>query len=328
MPTGELLTCGVTPDELRGPGWRSPFHGLHAPASGDLLAPIQRILDAVELVPPGGAIGGWAAAHLLGAVELDGRGRSGREEEDVVIVAPRPCHRGRRQGVRFVRSALSDDDRVEVGGVTVTSPIRTVFDLARSRPARDALAGVDCACRLLGLEVPPVQDYLDRHRRYRGIPTARQVLSLADPRSRSAGESRLRYLWVVDARLPRPECNAYVIDCDGRVVAMVDLLDPESGLVGEYDGATHRLLASHTADNAREEDLEHCGLAVVRATSMDLGIYRQRTITRLRAGRERALASRSRSWGWRPGSLPVLSATRVFSDPQQPHGTLHRRVEW
>ena len=81
LRTGELLSLGISPEELRGPRWRQPFHGVHAPTVPDEDDPLQRIQDAAALVPPGGALGGWAAGHLLGADDLDGRGRSGRERE-------------------------------------------------------------------------------------------------------------------------------------------------------------------------------------------------------------------------------------------------------
>lgn len=302
LRTADLLGLGVSPDVLSGPRWRSPFHGIHTPAVEDPDATAQRILDAVELVPAGGAIGGWSAGHLLGATELDGRGRSGRERQDVVIVVPPSCHPAPRKGVRFVRSRL-DDDLTVVNGIVVTSPVRTAFDLARASTVESGVVAGDILCRQLGLSPVQVLAYAERHPRFRGVPVARAVLTLADPRSRSGGESRLRYIWVVEAGLPRPQCNAYIVDAEGTVVAMPDLLDDECGLAGEYDGSTHRALDEHTSDNVREEDLEGIGLVVVRATSLDVGPWRARTVARLQDGRRRAMATTSRSWGWRPSPL-------------------------
>lgn len=302
--TRELHELGVTRGELAGPRWRAPFHGIRSPAVGQIVTPLQRILDAAELVPEGGALGGWAAAHLLGATEFDGRGRSGREQQQIVILAPRSHHQAPRPGIRFLRSRLESGDFREVGGVPVTSPVRTAFDLARASTVEEGLVATDVLCRTLGLAAYLVKDYVDRHPRFRGVPVARRVVPLIDPRSRSTGESRLRYLWVVEAGLPPPQCNAYVVDDNGTVVAMPDLLDDGSGLAGEYDGATHRTLEEHTSDNAREEDLERLGLVVVRATSLDVGRLRRRTVARLLDGWRRARATTSRSWGWRPSPLP------------------------
>jgi hypothetical protein len=107
---------------------------------------------------------------------------------------------------------------------------------------------------------------------------------------------------VIDAGLPSPECNPYVVDGDGVVVGMPDLLLTGCGLVGEYDGEHHRSLEAHTVDNCREEDFEALGLVVVRATSLDLGPSRRETVRRLRVGYERAqrVAHADRGWGWRP----------------------------
>jgi hypothetical protein len=302
LRTSELLALGVSPDELRGPRWRSPYRGVHAPALPEPPSPTQRIADALELVPTGGAVAGWAAGHLLGVSDLDGRGRSGRESQDIVIVVPTATHPTPRPGIRYRRWALCADDLVEVAGVCVTTAVRTAFDLARSSSVEDGLVATDMLCRQLALDPAVVRDYLEAHPRKRGVPVARSVLALADPRSRSSGESRLRYIWVVEAGLPRPQCNPYVLDAEGLVVAMPDLLDVESGLAGEYDGSGHRDLLEHTEDNAREESLEALGLTVVRATSVDVGSRRARTVRRILDGRDRA-ASATRSWGWRPSPL-------------------------
>lgn len=307
LRTGELRTLGVTRGELAGPRWRAPFHGIRSPAVADAAPPLQRLLDVAEIVPAGGAIGGWGAAHLLGATELDGRGRSGREREDVLVLAPRPHHHAARPGVRFLRSRLEDGDVVDVGGIPVTGAVRTAFDLARASTVENGMVATDVLCRMLGLQPAEVVLYLEEHPRFRGVPVARRVLALTDPWSRSTGESRLRYVWVVEAGLPHPRCNPYVLDELGSVVAMPDLLDDGSGLAGEYDGATHRHLADHTSDNAREEDLEDLGVVVVRATSLDLGPLRPRTVTRLRAGRRRAAATASGRWGWRPSPPPPVT---------------------
>jgi len=301
LRTTDLIALGVTPKELRGPRWRAPFRGVHSPAVPALSRPDQRILDAAVLVPPGGAIGGWAAGWLLGATELDGRGRSGHEREDILIVVPPRHHPASRDGIRFVRTPLADSDVTTVDGLVVTTAVRTGFDLARSTDLEEGLVATDVLCRQLGLAAAGLLEYAEQHPRLEGSPVARTVLALADPRSRSTGETRLRYIWVVLAGLPRPQCNAYVVDENGTVVAMPDLLDDSTGLAGEYDGSSHREAAEHTEDNNREEEMEGLGLVVVRATSIDLGPKRARTVTRLLAGQARARAVPARRWGWRPG---------------------------
>ena len=57
---------------------------------------------------------------------------------------------------------------------------------------------------------------------------------------------------------------AVVRDGDGRLLGISDLLDPATGLLGEYDGAQHREELQHALDNAREEGFEDDGLTVYR----------------------------------------------------------------
>ena len=127
---------------------------------------------------------------------------------------------------------------------------------------------------------------IDRSRRARGIPAARLAIPLLDGAARSGPGSRFRYVWVVQAGLPPPLVNRGV-DHQGFLAGVADLLDVEAAMVGEYDGAQHRELAHHTADNAREEGLEALNLTVVRATAMDLWPGRRRLVQRLRDGHRR-----------------------------------------
>jgi hypothetical protein len=304
LRTEELRALGVGRGELDGPRWRTPYRGVHTPALVEPGCSTQRIYDAAELLVPGAAVGGWAAAHLLGAVALDGLGPDGRHEEPVVLLTPTRQHPCPRPGVRVFRSRLGPDDVCDVDGIPVTSPLRTAFDLARATTVERGLVAVDAFARAARLDLVSLDRYVRRHPRYRGVPVARSVVELCDPRARSAGESRLRFVWLVEAGLPRPEVNPLVVNAVGAVVAMTDLLDTGAGLGGEYDGSTHRELDEHTSDNAREEELEALGLVIVRATSLDVGPKRPGLVRRLRAGHERALATPGGSWGWSPGRMP------------------------
>jgi hypothetical protein len=82
-------------------------------------------------------------------------------------------------------------------------------------------------------------------------------------------ESVLRLLWV-DANLPSPLVNASIFDQRGRFVARPDLLDPTSGLIGEYNGAWHKLGAQPRRDRARERAIERLGFKVVNIGASDM----------------------------------------------------------
>lgn len=49
--------------------------------------------------------------------------------------------------------------------------------------------------------------YVAKQTRARGLMQARAVTELMDPSARSPQESRLRLLWMLEARLPRPRVN-------------------------------------------------------------------------------------------------------------------------
>lgn len=292
---------GFTRTDLEGPLWRSPFRGVHSPEGQDPTHPHLRLLEAAAALVPGTAIGGWAAAWLLGTRELDGRRGGG--PGDPVLVCLEPAARiVRRAGLCPFRSRLLPDDVVTVDGVLITSPVRTAFDVARLAPSlADAVADLDAVCRDVGVSPGEVAEYARQRPRWRGVPLVLRAVALVDVRTRSRGESRLRVLWRCDAKLPAPQVNVEVRNGRGHLLALADLLDPEVGLVGEYDGSDHRTAERHTADNGREEGLERAGLVVVRATGLDLA-HRLRTVTRLKAAWAEA-ASRPRGrWSWRDPS--------------------------
>ena len=202
---GSLLELGVTRGELSGPRWRAPHRGIHTPQVALPTDPRQRIHDAAELLPPGGLVGGWAAAHLLGATDLDGRGRTGRDLEPVRLVIPPALHLASRERVVHWRSVLGPDDICEVNGIPVTAPLRTAFDLARSQPLEDAVVALDVMARQLGVAPAAVAGFLRSHRRFRGVHLGLRAVSLAEPRSRSCGELRLRVVCGWSTR----DCRAH-----------------------------------------------------------------------------------------------------------------------
>ena len=294
-----LAEVGVRHGELAGPLWRRVGRDAYAWAGTDPDACRQRVLEAAEQLPSGCAITGWAAAWLLGARDLDGLGRDGSTPQPVPLVVL-PGARARRAGLTTIRSALADEEVQLVEGVPVTRPARTCFELMRSRAGlEDAVVGVDAMLRHDLLSEDLLHREVRRRRGWKRVVQARQALTLADGRARSAPESRLRVVWIVEAGLPRPLVNRAVYRTDGFPLGEPDLLDEESGLAGEYDGSGHRGLERHTHDNQREEWMEHAGLVVTRATSIDLGPRRRGLVGRLRAAHARAMARDASTRRWR-----------------------------
>lgn len=291
---------GITDHELGGPLWRSPYHGTHTFFGTDPEDPMHRLREAVTVLPMDGALTGWAAAYLHGATDLDGRRWTGGLAP-VPFVLPY-TRRVRRTGVQTIRAPLDPSDVMKIGHVQVTRPERTCFELMRRGPLEEAVVAVDAMLRGKAVTMDGMATYLAAKRGWNGVPLAREALRLADARAASCPESRLRVCWVVEAGLPKPEVNVPVFSADGRFLGVPDLLDPETGLAGEYDGAHHRKLKQHSDDNVREERLEAYGLTVVRATVIDLRSERKGLRSRLRRGYENAhrRAAGSRRWMTRP----------------------------
>ena len=130
------------------------------------------------------------------------------------VFAP-PGRRLRNGLVDSGERGLLEADVVEVGGVLVTTPLRTACDLGRLLHVDSAFAAMDCLASLLEFSVVQLVDELRRFKGYRGIIQARQWAPFVDPRSDSWLESVGRLRWL-GAGLPRPLCQVPVPAPDGR----------------------------------------------------------------------------------------------------------------
>jgi hypothetical protein len=261
-----------------------------------------RLAATRRLVPCDVPLGGWAALVWLGVTALDGRTGPGGATLLPVPVCTGPAGRLRpRPGLAIDRSTLMATDVIEHDGVLVTTAERSCLDVMRVFGAEEGLVAADAAVRAGLTTRERLAKALTRMVGLKGVPQARIAVPLIDGRAESGPESRLRYVWVVDAGLPVPLVNPIVVDRDGRFVARTDLLDPEAATVGEYDGGHHRDLEQHTSDNAREEDLEGLNLEVTRSTALDLWPHRPRLVARLTAAHRRGMGRdrRKDAWGLR-----------------------------
>jgi hypothetical protein len=287
LTAAQARDAGLSRRELQKEWWSQPFRGVNTWRVGEPTTR-DRILDAAAVLPSGAAVGGWAAALLHGADDLSPRLQDGSAAP--VLLCMRRVVQVRRDGVLPFRSDLGPEDIVEVGGVPVTSPLRTAFDLARLSPPREAVVALDALARSpVGLDVDGLVEYVRARPRWRGVPQARWAVGLHHPGARSCPETEFRLIWTIDAGLPPPLVNQPVFAArTGALLGIADLLDEEGALAGEYDGALHRVLEHHAADNEREERFESHGILVVRATVYDLAPRRRGPLVR------RILALRSR----------------------------------
>ncbi|WP_308467511.1 type IV toxin-antitoxin system AbiEi family antitoxin domain-containing protein [Rathayibacter soli] len=151
---------------------------------------------------------------------------------------------GQRSSNRVARhiSDLPDDDVVEHDGLYVTSPVRTLVDLARIAPFANGVAAIDRALARVGTNLgtaPPVErgELIERAERldgHLGIRRLRSVIEFADGRSGSPGESHSR-VQIARLRLPKPELQFEITDLDGRTWHS-DFGWPKYRQLGEFDG--------------------------------------------------------------------------------------------
>ena len=257
----------------------------------------QRILEAAQRLPVGGAVSGWAALRLAGGGFFDGLEPDGSAPKPVRLVVP-PPHNLRPQDLISVgRERLEPAEIVTLHGVLCTSPLRAAFDEARhSVNVREAVVVVDMALAAGLFRLEEYVVYARSRRNWPGAMQARAAGRLADERSLSPGETRMRLVWVLDARLPVPRCNWPIADLDGQRLGKPDLFSNELGVVGEYNGAEHRTRARQAQDVKREDGFLGVGLecfTVVGPDQFDIKLV----LARIRATCERARTSR-RTRGW------------------------------
>ena len=303
----DLRTAGITRREIAGSGFQRTARGHHRRADPDQpTTPTQRIVDALPLIPDGGLFAGWAAAYVHGVNTLDGLDHHTLDALPVPVLLP-PGLRRRdtatvtyRQSSRRARGELVND-------IPVTSVWRTIFDLTSHAPdLTEAVVAVDAflAARIVTREI------LDRNlagtAARRGVRRAREAIALARPGVPSTWETRLRIFAVTELGWTDLEPNRTVFDLTGQLLGVPDLLQVESALAIEYDGASwstgrrhgHRDRDQHREDNAREERLERAGLVVVRADKSDLVQHRRALADRLRAAQADGLARDSSRDRW------------------------------
>lgn len=283
--TAGLIAAGHSRRQVpRGREYVRLRRGVVAYAGADPTAADLRIAAVAAQLPEHALVGGWSAARLLEHVHarddltlFDGSARweetSPRHRFEhgarVVVCAPRASRLRHRPDVRVFRSEVPGDERTRVLGVAVTSATRTAFDLARLLPTTTAVMALDRLAHLDLVDLAALAEVVHARTHARGRTAASAAVGLADGGAESPQETLLRLAWV-RLGLPRPLANPVVTDPSGSFVARVDLFDPESGVVGEYDGAVHADARRRSRDAERQEALESLGLVVVRATSFDL----------------------------------------------------------
>jgi hypothetical protein len=126
-----------------------------------------------------------------------------------------------------------DRDLTEVGGVRMTTPLRTALDLGRQRWPEPALTALDALHRLSRFTVDELLAEIDRFKGMRWVTTLRHVAPHTDGRSQSGGETVVRWRWK-NLPVPPPEPQVEV-HADGKV-AFVDVGNGDLRFGVEFQG--------------------------------------------------------------------------------------------
>jgi len=221
--------------------------------------PMLRLRAAIDRLPPEAVFSQRTAAWLHG---LDVP-----PCDPIQVTVPKECGSSYRSGLAVRRAPVPAADVVERKGMPATTILRTLLEIAEARSPIEPVVVFDMALRA-ALVTPHQLAALAADRA--GLKYAkrlRRVVDLADHRSESPMESRLRTILVLSG-VPRPELQVDLFDQLGNHLGRADLYYPDQRLVIEFDGATHR--HSLVEDNRRQNRIRAAGYRLLRFTAADL----------------------------------------------------------
>jgi hypothetical protein len=268
IPTRLAAGAGLTFGQLRSKRWATPFHGVRIDRA--VVVDLQtacRALSAAARVPvvisdlSAGAVYDWWMP---------------RQARALLEISVGPGDLIKRPGVRCHRRVIDPTDLRQIGGLVVTSPVRTILDLAAQLPLIDLVVVMDSA---LHLKTCTREELVARahDRGVRGIALYRRALDLADGLSESAMETLMR-LVIVLSGLPAPRPQVKIYDEFGEFVARTDLHAHGARAAFEYDGGGHDEAVQHARDVKRWRDLRAAGYEVFPYTAAELFGWPQRIL--------------------------------------------------
>jgi hypothetical protein len=276
LDVNELRACGLTHDGIWVRVRNGRLHPLHRAvyAVGHAKVPLEGcFLAAVKACAPASQLGRVAAAAHWGLMRWDYR-----LPEVVVFGRAAPQH---PQILTYETTYLPSEDITTHNGVPVTSPLRTLLDLAGvleykalRRAVREAQARklVDLAELARRLRGPGPR---------RGRAQLRRLIATGPAPTRSELEDTVLDL-LLDGGIAHPDVNVPLWIGGRRIVP--DFRWPERRLVVEADGAAY-----HDNPLAREDDaerqalLEAHGERVLRVTWAQAVERGSETLRRVRA---------------------------------------------
>jgi very-short-patch-repair endonuclease len=202
--------------------------------------------------------------------------------ERVDVTVP-PGRVVRRKGIVSHESVVADDEWLLDGGIPVTSPFRTIFDLAAVAPMREVeRAWHEAEVRGLRDRVS-LPALLERYPGRRGTRSLRALLESPEPVGFTRNDFEEAFLALIDAYgLPRPRMNAD-LSVRGRFFEIDALWEREEVAV-ELDGrSVHGTTKRFESDRQRDRILVAEGWKTFRITWRALQQEPQEVIADLEA---------------------------------------------
>jgi hypothetical protein len=162
-----------------------------------------------------------------------------------------------RPGLLVRHDELAPDEVTEADGCTVTSPLRTAYDLARRPPLVEAVVAPDALAFTHGFAPAEIMVLARRHLGSRGSAQLPEVVALSNALAQSPMETRIR-LALHFGGLPPPVLQHPV----GPYA--LDMAYPELMVAVEYDGREHLDPERAHRDLQRATYLDRCGWVVLR----------------------------------------------------------------
>lgn len=307
---------GVSTSQLRrlvseGRVWQI-LHGVYVAAS--TADSIELRARAARLVLPEHAVVCDVSAAWLHGIDLfDFAELDLVPDLDVVSIGGREG--SERAGVFGGKRTLEPGDITTVGGIRVTTPIRTVCDIARLRGRLRAMAALDAFRREFGISEAELQAALPRFARQRGVIQLRELVPLSTDQADSQAESWVRLI-IHDEGLPVPAPQVWVLLPEWGQVRLENAW-AHLRIAVEYDGEEfHTSEADREHDRRRREALRAAGWIVIVVRKDDLS----------QQARGRWLGELARAIGQR---APEAKVKRVYSrgpdHPSYPRRQRRRR---
>jgi predicted transcriptional regulator of viral defense system len=207
---------------------------------------LLRVLAGLAVAGPGAVVSHQSAARLYG---VDLLGKAGGS---ITLTGPPARGRHSRPGIRLHAACLPQAHVSTAYKFPITTPARTVVDLARELSFRGGVVAADSALHGKLTSEQELTQVIASCRRWRGVARAAAAVDFADNRAESPLESIARIVFH-EAGLPPPELQAW-LGSESELVGRVDFYWAEYRTIVEVDGELKYGLDPHRARQQLERD--------------------------------------------------------------------------